>query len=246
MFKCRFIDDLLLIIDITDFNVDIDKWLQNIFNHNFLKFSYEFSHKCVSFLDMNIMLDENNVISTSLFRKPMSKHEFVHYNSSHPSHLLKSLPYSCGLRIIRTCSEEDNRNYEMRNLMEKFQTRGYPKSIIDRATEKLMLIDRNELLRPKSKILRTFLSFHNPDILQKYIFSNTTTTSTKSRSFIIMPFYKNVNNLSSIVKTYFMNELQKCEDIEMKACIEKLDIIVAFSISNSVQRYIDILTKRKV
>jgi len=133
---------------------------------------------------MNIMLGENNVISTSLFRKPMSKHEFVHFNSSHPSHLLKSLPYSCGLRIIRTCSEEDNRRLELSVLMDKFRMRGYPNSIITSATDKLKLIDRNELLRPKSKILRTFLSFHNPEILDMYNFPSTlTTTITTKKSF---------------------------------------------------------------
>ncbi|MES2287677.1 MAG: hypothetical protein V4547_18420 [Bacteroidota bacterium] len=131
--------------------------------------------------------------------------------------------------------------------MEKFQTRGYPNSIISRATEKLNLIDRNELLKPKSKLLRTFLSFHNPDILQKYAISNTTTIATKNRSFIVMPFYKNVNHLSIIVKNCFMNELRKCEDSDIKTCIEQIDIVVAFSISNSVQKYIDkIATKRKV
>lgn len=104
------------------------------------------------FLDMNISLNENNVTSTSIFRKPMSKHAFVHYKSSHPSHLLKSLPYSCGLRIIRTCSDRDNMNLELCILMEKFKMRGYPISIIEKATDKLQLTHRNDLLKLRDHV----------------------------------------------------------------------------------------------
>src|SRR3989442_1145811 len=93
--------------------------------HSFLKFTYEFSDKSVNFLDITITLNENNLISTSIFQKPMNKHEFVHYDSNHPRHLLKSLPYSCGLRVLRTCSEPETQQNELGKLMSKFRKRGY-------------------------------------------------------------------------------------------------------------------------
>lgn len=242
VFKGRFIDDILMIIDITDLTENMQTWLDNIFKHKFLKFTYEYSDNSVNFLDLSITLNSNNVIATSLYRKPMSKHEFVHFLSSHPSHLLRSLPYSCGLRIIRACSGITNRQNELSLLMEKFKSRNYPFPILENAMEKLKNIDRIELLKPKSSILIQFLSHHNPAILVQYGIEHLQRIENNTSSFVVVPFYKNINYLNDTIKHAFVNELSKCTNEDIKKCIEKVNIIVAFSIPNSVQRSIDKFT----
>lgn len=55
-FKGRFIDDLLCIVDVTDFDVEIEEWLVNPFQHCFFKFTYEFSFESINFLDFKLVL----------------------------------------------------------------------------------------------------------------------------------------------------------------------------------------------
>lgn len=235
-FKGRFIDDLIMIIDTTDLvDIDMQQWLESLFKHQFLKFSFEYSEKCVNFLDMNIMIQENNEICTSLFRKPMSKHEFVHYQSSHPRHLLNSLPFSCGLRIIRICSDVNTREIELNLLMEKFRMRMYPEALLTNTMARLIQLERSELLRPKSPMLIQFLGTHNPSILDTYHIDSVSTTPEK-RSFVVIPFYKNINNIGSSVKQFFMSELEKCDSDVLKECIKNVKLTIAFSVPFSFQK----------
>ena len=77
--------------------------------------------------------------------------------------------------------------------MEKFKSRDYPTPIITQAMNKLKYIDRTELLKPKSKILIQFLSFHNPNILLQYGIDIFQRSENNTFSFVVIPFYKNIN-----------------------------------------------------
>jgi len=234
----RFIDDIFLVIDITDLETDIESWLNSFFDHSFLKFSYEFSTSNVNFLDLNIALNENNEIVTSLFRKPMSKHEFLHYSSNHPRHLLNSLPYSCGLRVIRSCTHVQDSERELKNLFHKFQLRGYPYKILKNAANTLNSKERTELLKPKSKILIKHLSIHNPSILEAYNICQFNNSISNNKVFIVIPFFNNIRGLGRITREMFVSELIKCRSKVFRKCILDMNICIAFSLSNSVQKYI--------
>lgn len=240
VFRGRFIDDILLIVDVTDLEMSIDLWLESLFKHPFLKFSYEYSDKAVTFLDLNISLTEDNKISTSLYRKPMSKHEFLHFESNHPRHLLKSLPYSCGLRVIRSCTDETDKINELNILMDKFQSRGYPNNILNQAMDKLQNIDRKTLLTPKSNILIQHLAIHNTDILNLYDNSHQVVAKIRAQNtvFIVMPFYKSIHGMGKIIKQAFFCELYKTRSRAFRKCIVDLNICISFSVANSIQRYI--------
>jgi len=225
---------------------------QHIFSHRFLKFTYEFSSKLITFLDLNISLSENNSIETTIYRKPVSKHEFLHYSSNHPRHLLKSLPYSCGLRIIRSCSNYETKQSELNLLMEKFKVRNYPYELLESTLNKLHNIDRIELLRPKSKILLHHLSIHRPDILGHYdlIFNNiqlaessSCANSNKHSIFIVFPFFNNIRGMGGIARKMFIQELTKCRSRALQKCICDLNIRISFSLSNSLSRFIQNLNK---
>lgn len=110
----------------------------------FLKFTHEFSEKSVNLLDMTITLNDDNRIFTTLFQKPTNKHEFVHFKSNYPRRLLKSLPYSCGLRIKRTYSDTEIQVIELEKLMLTFKNRGYQLPILDSTLHKLQEINRND------------------------------------------------------------------------------------------------------
>lgn len=240
IFNGRFIDDLIAIADVTNLSCSIEDFLSKIFTHNFLKFTYEYSFEKVNFLDLCITLNDNNLV-TSLYQKPMNKHEFVHFNSNHPRHLLKSLPYSCGLRIKRTCSNNVTAENEIRSLMSKFQNRQYPTSLLAKTTERLSRIDRNELLKPKSNLLINFLKMHNPSLLVAY---NVTSVNKEVKNdnnhnvYITVPFSNRVKGLGKLIVDVFISDMKKCRSAQLKSCVDDIGIKIAFSVPSSLRRYL--------
>jgi len=122
VFYKRFLDDVFLLVDLEGID-NLDVWLDNLLKHRYLKFTHEHSQNSVNFLDVNVSLSENNIISTKLYSKPMSKHNYLHAHSNHPTHLKNSLFYSQGLRVVRICSEPDERMKALCLLYEKFAMR---------------------------------------------------------------------------------------------------------------------------
>lgn len=240
IFNARFIDDLIAIADVTEIKEDYDIFIGNMLKHKFLKFSYEFSESQINFLDMTIMLDTStNIISTTIYKKPMSKHEFVHFDSNHPKHLLKSLPYSCGLRIIRTCSNECTQKSELDILMKKFQNRGYPTSILETTVDKLLKINRNSLLQPKSSLLVNFLTLHNPILLKNVLSHKTKKQYNPHNIYITIPFSNRIRNLRACIVNLFISDMNKCPSKNIKKCIDDLNIKVAFSVPRAIRCYIN-------
>ena len=68
-----------------------------IFNYN-LKLIFKASSYTVDFLDINVSL-RNDVIHTDLYIKPTDGHQYLQYQSLHPSHIKTSIEYSQALRV---------------------------------------------------------------------------------------------------------------------------------------------------
>ena len=74
--------------------------------HPNLKFTRESSKSSVNFLDAVVGIEGNNFV-TDVYYKPNDCHQFLHYESSHPIHIKRSIVYSQGLRIKRICFTYD-------------------------------------------------------------------------------------------------------------------------------------------
>ena len=100
----RYIDDIVFIW--TDSEEELKKFMGelNSFDTN-IKFTYVYSDKRVSFLDLQVDIVHGKLI-TSLFVKPTDRHQYLHYLSSHPEHTKRSIIYSQTLRLKRLCSLE--------------------------------------------------------------------------------------------------------------------------------------------
>ena len=68
-----------------------------------IKFTVKFLHTHVNFLDLDVSVNADGVISTDRFVKPTDTHQFLHSSSCHPGHVKASIPYSQALRIISIC-----------------------------------------------------------------------------------------------------------------------------------------------
>lgn len=237
IFKGRFIDDILCIVDVTEINTDINTWLKETFQHDFLKFTFESSFDHVNFLDLKISLNKNNEIMTSIYHKPVSKHEYLHFNSDHPRHIIKSLPYSCGLRVIRSCSDEIDRTLNVKLMLDKFRRRNYSDLLLSNVEEKLVGMDRQNLIIPRSNFHRQHIILHCPHLVSKLLTSHVSPSDSLTNNiFLIFPFYSQINNYKEKIKRQFITELCKCRSKTLKKLALDLNINVAFTIPSQVQR----------
>ena len=96
----------------------------NSFDIN-IKFTYEYSDKRVSFLDLQVDIVEVKLI-TNLFVKLTDRHQYLHYPSGHPEHTKRSIIYSQTLRLKRLCSLEKNFKEKLSEMKSWFLKRWYP------------------------------------------------------------------------------------------------------------------------
>ena len=62
-------------------------------------------------------------LSTTLHHKETDKRNYLHFQSEHPKHIFKSIPYSQALRVKRICSEETDTKKELHNMKLSFLKR---------------------------------------------------------------------------------------------------------------------------
>lgn len=242
IFRRRFIDDVLVILDVTDFTVNVTEWINESFKHTFLKFTVESSDKQVNFLDLNIRLNDNNTITTSIYSKPMSKHEYLHFHSNHPPHMKKSLPFSCGLRVIRTCSEVSDRVENLNAMFSKFLRRNYPQSLLEETKANLLQLDRKLLIQPSSSFHKQHLQLHNNDII---LTDNIPSVHVENNKvFIVIPFHK-IPNLKHVMHESVLQAINKCNSVRLKSLAMNFDVNLAFTIPNQTNNIIAAIEKKK-
>lgn len=223
----RYIDDIILIVK-ADNIPDIEQWITEATRHEYLTFTHSVSRQSINFLDVTIRLTQENKISTSLFKKPMNKHEYLHFHSDHPKHIFRSIPYSQGIRIIKICSNEEERRKELTAMVKKFRRRCYPTKLIDTAVQKILQLDRNVLITPKTSFLINHIRQNHPELIGNLSIQIPIVDNSRSTVFVIMPFYKCINNYSSILRNILNEAIEKCSDQEVKTAAAILNFIIAF------------------
>jgi len=238
----RFLDDIFMIV-CTENIPSISEWLDKILSHRYLKFTYEHSEKSVSFLDVKVSLDKNNCVCTSLYAKPMNKHAYLQADSDHPIPLKNSLFFSQGLRIVRICSEFSSRVSQLLILYNKFINRGYIDKVLYPCFLKLCTFNRMEALRPKKRLLKDYLTYHNPEIMDKYPSTFPSTQKHGNEIYIVFPYYKYIPSYSKdIVQRIRANALTHCTDLQYKLALDDLVLKAVFSRTNNLKEQ---LSKRR-
>ena len=114
-----------------------------------LKFTWEISETSVTFLDINISVQDNN-LATSVYYKPTDSHSYLLYSSSHPSHIKDSIPYSQFLRLRILCSGDSDFNSKCDEMSNFFSERGYPDNILSKALNRVQNVNRESALEPSA------------------------------------------------------------------------------------------------
>lgn len=141
-------------------------------SHISIKFTVELSSIEIPFLDTLVYIDKNK-LRTKLYKKPTDKKQYLHYHSEHPLHVKNSIPYAQALRYRRIIEDDTILNADLEKLKAKFISRNYPEFIIDRAINKVIKLNRSDIIQYKSKQDNVFnftpfvLTFNNALVANK-------------------------------------------------------------------------------
>ena len=75
---------------------------------------------------------------TDRYSKPTDCHQFLEFNSAHPTHIKKSIVFSQGLHIKRLCSSSLAFEKHLGSIRFWFGKRGYPKKLVDNQLRKVV------------------------------------------------------------------------------------------------------------
>ena len=151
----RYIDDIFIVVNWPErhFNKQIERW--NTFDNN-IKLNPLIS-KTISFLDLHI---ENNQgkLFTKVHHKPSYEPYYLPFNSIHPLHIKKNIPYAMILRAIRYCSTFESFTQERESLRLSLLLNKYPNQLIEEQFRKMFEKFNTEQPRTTSEYLSTRLT----------------------------------------------------------------------------------------
>ena len=115
-----------------------------------IKYTYAISNKTVTFLDIQLTIDSNQIKSCAHFM-PTDSHNYLLFSSSHPPSCMQSNQFSQLLRVKRCCSDNDDVIAISNQVANYFSAPQCPKHIIETANKNIHSIHREDILMPSSK-----------------------------------------------------------------------------------------------
>ena len=136
VFWGRFIDDIFLVWEHGE--EELLRFIQHLNTvHETIKFTHEYSHTRVNFLDVWAIKDQQGYMNTDLYTKPTDSNNYLHFYSAHPGHCKRGIPLGQFLRLRRICSDDETFLQHSVEKARHLLRRKYPKEIILRASRRL-------------------------------------------------------------------------------------------------------------
>ena len=117
---------------------ELDDFLKRLNNfYPNLKFTCERSREEINFLDVTVRVNHGEFI-ISLYCKPTDSHQYLHFESCHPSQTKSSIIFSPALRMRRICSTKSDLIANIGKLKDWFKERGYPEDMVNKETKRAL------------------------------------------------------------------------------------------------------------
>lgn len=130
----RYIDDLVLLwpLNKEEFVIFIEL-LKSAYTN--LQIVVNVNNDYINFLDLNIYKKDNH-LETDIYRKPTDNLTFVPFDSNHPSHVKRNIPYNIFRRIILLVSEPSNQLKRINEVKNQLINLNYPNRLLNDAIKK--------------------------------------------------------------------------------------------------------------
>jgi len=111
-------------------------------------------------------MKEGCTIITDIYFKETDAKNYLNFQSCHPKHTKRSIPYNLARRICTIVSNDEIKKQRLEELKTSLIKRNYPISTIEKGIEMASKIPRDELLKPntnnKNENIIAYVSTHNP------------------------------------------------------------------------------------
>ena len=134
--------------------------------HPSIKFTTETSKHELPFLDILIKLSNNKIV-TDIYYKKTDTHQYLNFQSCHPSHTKLNIPYCMARRVCAIVIEQELREVRLRELTVFLRRQNYPPGLITDDIKKAKQLSIAELRTPRPKTNSDIIPFvhtHDPGI----------------------------------------------------------------------------------
>ena len=136
-----------------------------------IKYEFESSldndNNSIAFLDVLVIIKDNQTI-TDLYSKKTDTFNYVPFNSSHPRHTLRNIPFSLARRIRGIVSDPNLQSARMEEMKRRLIQKKYPGRLINEAIRRACNLSRGNIINPPPKTTSDdtgeiyFVSTYNP------------------------------------------------------------------------------------
>ena len=154
----RFLDDRFIFLRLS---LKKPNGLLDVLNNinSAIQFTMETSGTQLPFLDI-IINTEGKRVFMDIYSKPTDSKRYVSFNSNHPKHCLKSIPFSLARRICMIIEKVSLKEIRLKELETLLPEQYYPKIIIKAGIDTVLKITQNKLGNVKEeKERRSYLLF---------------------------------------------------------------------------------------
>ena len=112
--------------------------------------SAENESNSIPFLDVRIRIEDTMTL-TDLYSKPTDTFNYVPFNSCHPRHTLRNIPFSLARRIRGIVSDPAKLPIRMREMKERLILKKYPVRLIEDSIKRALNFTRESIINPPPK-----------------------------------------------------------------------------------------------
>ena len=135
----------------------------------------------MNFLDIVVILKNDSKLETDIYYKSTNTHDYLDYNSFHPSHCKNNIPYNLAKRIVVFVTDQHKMHYRLNQLSLWLRRCNYPQNVINKAFHNAKL--QGPAPQPAST-----------DNILPLVTSHISNYSLKSFIPTITSYLKNINN----------------------------------------------------